>query len=82
MASTRSRKPEARTGLQIGSADAVIGDLDVQLIGFPGDVHRRLGGVCVAGDVRERFRDEVVDGRCDGLGRGLVELDVEIDRDG
>jgi hypothetical protein len=73
---------QTRTGVQTGSADAVIGDLDPQVNSLPRDVHGRPACVCVTGGVRERLRDDVGGGRCDRIGRTLVDLDFEVDRDG
>ena len=54
-------------GVGVGAADAVVGDLDGEPAVRARDVDGRLGGVCVFGDVGERFGGDEVGG---GLDRG------------
>ncbi len=72
---------QAGSVVDVGAADAGVGDLDQQAVPERPDLDagdRRLG---VLGDVRERLGDHVVGGDLDRVGRALGGVEGELDGD-
>ena len=65
--------------LDVGAADAVVGDDHHDALAGAADLHARLVRPRVAGDVGQRLGDHEVGGGLDLRRRALVELDVDLD---
>ena len=80
MALTRSARPRSPVpGGRVGAADAVVADLDLELVAVEPDRHHGVRRAAVLADVGERLGDHEVGRRLDRHRQPLVELGVELD---
>ncbi len=83
MALTRSARPRRPDpGRGVGPADAVVADLDLELLALAADGHVRVRRGAVLPDVGERLGDDEVGRRLDRHRQPLVEVGVELDGHG
>ena len=73
---------QARAGIRVGAADAVVRDLDYELAALARDGDRRRRRLGVLGHIGEPLGDDVVRGHLDCLGRAFAQPDVQRHRHG
>ena len=69
---------QAGARVSVRAAASVVGHLDEHIAGLAAHSYGGGAGGRVAGDVRERLRDDEVRRRLEGLGRPVVKVDAQL----